>query len=113
MGEDYGIDRGGIEEEMTVPVVRLGAVSLVEAAIEEDAGAVDVDEMLGPRGRLGRAAKGDLHGGVVAGGAVRVNSAESTSPEIPERIHPRPWIGKRLSDSLRETGITVTTENKL
>ena len=44
--EHYRVDTLGLEEKMTIAVVGSVPSSLIEPAIEENAGSVDVNEML-------------------------------------------------------------------
>jgi len=45
VGEDDAVDLLGIEGELAVPLHGLGTTALIESAIEEDAGVVDLDEV--------------------------------------------------------------------
>jgi hypothetical protein len=47
--------------KMPVPLVRLRSMTLKQAAIEQDSVAVDLNEVLSTRDRLGSAAESDLH----------------------------------------------------
>jgi hypothetical protein len=62
VGEDDAVDLFRIKGELAVSLHGLGAAALVEAAIEQDAGVVDLDEMLRTCGGAGCAAEGDFHG---------------------------------------------------
>ena len=72
VGEDHGGEVGRVEGEMFVAVVGFLAVPLVKPAVEQDALAIDLDEVLGAGGGAGGAVEGDFH--VVDGEANRVGS---------------------------------------
>ncbi len=61
VGEDHGVDRVGVERQVAVAVFAFAARPLVEAAIEQDARAVNVEQVLRTGHRSRRAVKRDLH----------------------------------------------------
>ena len=66
MGENDVVDRLRIDREVSVLLERLLAVPLVEPAVEQDALAVRLDEMHGPRRRLSRSVESDFHTPIIA-----------------------------------------------
>ncbi len=63
VGEDDAVDLLGVEGEGTIALHGLGAAALEEAAVEEDALAVDFEEVLRTGGGAGGAAEFDFHQG--------------------------------------------------
>ena len=62
VGEDHDVDFAGVEvREAAVDLVAFLAVSLIEAAVEEDAGAVDFEQVLGSGGGAGGTAEFEFH----------------------------------------------------
>jgi hypothetical protein len=71
VGQDHAVDLCGIEGKVEVALVGLRPMPLEETAIEENALAVDLKEVLRTGGGLGGAAEGDLH--------MRGNAPENTN----------------------------------
>ena len=63
VGEDNAVDLLGVEGKGTIAFHGLGAATLEEAAVEEDALAVDFEEVLRTGGGAGGAAEFDFHQG--------------------------------------------------
>lgn len=63
VAEDDGVELGGFEGEVFVDVVGFFAVALVESAVQQDAFAVDFDEVAGSGGGAGGTVEGDVHAG--------------------------------------------------
>jgi len=88
VAEDDGVELGGFEGEVLVDVVGFFAVALVESAVEEDAFAVDFDEVAGSGGGAGGAVEGDVHAGggcpwvAVTGGMTNVAVKERRCKEV-------------------------------
>ena len=67
VGEDHGVDLGGIEPEGLVDLVGFLAAALKHAAIEENAGIVEFKEVFGAGDLVRAAEKMPLHAGPFAG----------------------------------------------
>ena len=67
VGEDHGVDLGGIEPEGLVDLVGFLAAALEHAAIEKNAGIVEFEEVLGTGDLVGAAEEMPLHAGSFAG----------------------------------------------
>jgi hypothetical protein len=65
--EDHRVDVGGGESEGPVDFVGFLAAALEEAAVEEDVGIVEFEEVLGSGDLVGAAEEMPLHAGSFAG----------------------------------------------
>ena len=74
MGEHDEVDGLWIKGEILVPLNGVLSASLIEPAIEQDALAIDLDQMLRAGGSACGTAKGDFHHGKDAGGSESASS---------------------------------------
>jgi hypothetical protein len=62
VGEHYGVNARGIKErKAAIHLIRISAMTLIEATIEQNALAIHIEQMLGSCGRSRGSAKSDFH----------------------------------------------------
>ena len=66
VAQDDGVHRLGVERELLVALDRFLPLALIQAAVEQQPRAVDLEQMPGTGRRPDRAVEGELHAGSLA-----------------------------------------------